>query len=95
MTVKILVRRNVPEGKAEALTELIDQLRILATGQPGHVSGETLRRVDEPGETLVVTKWRTLGAWQRWQATPERTEIQKKIDQLLGEGTRYEIFEYE
>ena len=95
MAVKILVRRQVPEGKDDALRELIDRLRVIATGQPGHIAGETLRRVDKPGENLVITKWRSMGAWQRWHDTAERAAVQDKIDQLLQAPTEYEIYEYE
>lgn len=95
MAVKILVRRQVPEGKEAALQELVDHLRVIATGQPGHIAGETLKRVDKPGESLVVTKWRSMGAWQRWHETAERADVQDKIDRLLGMPTEYEIYEYE
>lgn len=95
MAVKILVRRQVPAGKAKPLRGLIDRMRVIATGQPGHISGETLRRVDKPGESLVVTKWRSMGAWQRWHDTAERAEVQDKIDELLDIPTEYEIYEYE
>lgn len=95
MAVKILVRRPVPEDKAGALRVLTERLRVIATGQPGHIAGETLKRVDKPGENLVVTKWRSMGAWQRWQETAERAQIQDQIDDLLGVPTEYEIYEYE
>jgi heme-degrading monooxygenase HmoA len=51
--------------------------------------------VDKPGESLVVTKWQSLFYWNQWFESKERTEIQSRIDQLLGEETRYEIYEYE
>jgi len=53
MTVKILLKRQFPKEKGAALKELIEQMRSSATGQPGHISGETLRRVDRPGEFLL------------------------------------------
>ena len=95
MAIKILLKRRVPEDKAEALKELIDQLRAVTTGQPGYLSGETLRRVDEPGECLVVSKWNTRGDWDRWFEQPERAALQQKIEDLVGSPTLYEIYEYE
>jgi heme-degrading monooxygenase HmoA len=64
-------------------------------GQPGYITGETLRRVDAPGQSLVVSKWQSQDYWNRWFKSPERAKIQAKIDQLLGEETRYEIYEFE
>ena len=95
MAIKILLKRQVPEDKAQPLKELIDQLRAVTTGQPGYLSGETLRRIDHPGECLVVSKWKTRGDWDRWFQHPERAALQQKIDDLLGSPTNYEIYEYE
>ena len=95
MAIKILLKRQVPEDKAQQLKELIDQLRAVTTGQPGYLSGETLRRIDPPGECLVVSKWKTRGDWDRWFQHPERAALQKKIDDLLGSPTNYDIYEYE
>ena len=95
MAIKILLKRQFPENKVDALKELIDQMRSLATGQPGYISGETLRRIDQSGEFLVISKWKSWGDWKRWFDRPERVTIQKKIDELLGSPTVYEIYEYE
>jgi heme-degrading monooxygenase HmoA len=78
-----------------ALKELIDRLRSATFGQPGYVSGETLKRVDQPCECLVVAKWKSRSDWERWFQRPERAEIQQKIDDLLGTPTVYEIYEYD
>jgi heme-degrading monooxygenase HmoA len=93
--IKIHIRRIVPQDKHEDLRTLINQLRSVTMGTPGYVAGETLTRVDKPGESLVVTKWQSLFYWNQWFESKERTEIQFRIDQLLGEETRYEIYEYE
>jgi heme-degrading monooxygenase HmoA len=93
--IKIHIRRTVPQDKQEDLRILINQLRSVTMGTPGYVAGETLTRVDKPGESLVVTKWQSLFYWNQWFESKERTEIQSRIDQLLGEETRYEIYEYE
>ncbi len=95
MTVKILLKRQVSEDKASELKELIDQLRDATTGQPGYISGDTLRRVDQPGERLVISKWKSRAYWDRWFEQPKRVVIQQKIDDLLGSPTVYEIYEYE
>ena len=46
-------------------------------------------------ESLVVTKWQSLFYWNQWFASKARAEIQSQIDRLLGEQTRYEIYEYD
>ena len=93
--IKIHIKRKVPPEKLEDLRVLINQLRALTMSQPGYITGETLKRVDKPGESLVVAKWQSAAYWQQWLQSKERTEIQVKIDALLGEETQYEIYEYD
>ena len=93
--IKVHIRRKVPTEKQDDLQALINRLRALTMGQPGYIAGETLKRVDVPGESLVVSKWQSTGYWKQWQESTQRAEIQTKIDQLLGEETAYEIYEYD
>lgn len=93
--IRIHIRRKVPEDKADDLKQLINQLRGVTMGTPGYIAGETLKRVDQPGESLVVTKWQSEFYWNQWLQSEERAEIQNKIDQLLATETIYEIYEYD
>jgi heme-degrading monooxygenase HmoA len=93
--IRIHIRRKVPEDKADELKALINQLRGVTMGTPGYIAGETLKRVDQPGESLVVTKWQSEFYWNQWLDSKERAEIQDKIDQMLGSETRYEVYEYD
>ena len=93
--VKIHIRRMLSGENEEALVVLINQLRSTLAGWPGYLSSETLRRVDPPGEILVVSKWQSRFYWEQWYSSRERTIVQEKIDALLDAPTRYEIYEYE
>ena len=95
MAIRVLVKRECSEDKVDALRELTDKMRVLAMGQSGYVSGETLKRIDRPGASLVISKWKSLAAWQNWLKTPERENMQKKIDDLLQVETQYEIYDYD
>jgi antibiotic biosynthesis monooxygenase (ABM) superfamily enzyme len=93
--IRIHIRRKVTEDNKEDLKLLVNKLRAITMGVPGYIAGETLTRQDKPGESLVVTKWQSLFYWNQWFESKERAEIQDKIDKLLGEETRYEIYEYD
>ena len=64
--IKIHIKRKVPPEKVQGLRVLINQLRALTMGQPGYIAGETLKRVDKPGESLIIAKWQSIDFWQ-WQ----------------------------
>jgi heme-degrading monooxygenase HmoA len=95
MAVRIFVKRQVSEDRIEALRELIDKLRGMTTGQLGYISGETMRRIDQPGEIMVISKWKTRQDWQRWFESAERTRVQRQIDELLGVPTIYEMYDFD
>lgn len=94
MTVKVLIRRTVPQDRVKDLMPLFIELRNRATHQPGYISGETLRRLDKPDEFLVIGTWESSDHWNRWAASHERNEVQSQIDSLLGSTTEYEVFHY-
>ena len=92
MTVKIVIKRKVPKEKEKELLPIIRQLRILTNRQRGYISGETLRRIDKPGEMVVVSSWEKAEDWKRWATSQERSVLQKKIDTLLGQETEYQVY---
>jgi heme-degrading monooxygenase HmoA len=94
MAVKVIIRRIIPEHRAEDLVPLLKQLRALATHQPGYISGETLRRIDKPDEFLVISTWKSVQNWDNWARSQERNEIQGKIDTVLGGKTEFGIFQH-
>jgi heme-degrading monooxygenase HmoA len=93
--IRVHIRRTVSEENHQALMTLINQMRTTSMGNPGYVSGETLKRIDPPREILVVSKWQSYFYWKQWYDSKERSQVQARIDQLLGVQTEYEIYEYE
>ena len=94
MEIKIIITRTVPKDKQDQLRPLLLQLRALATSQPGYISGETLRNLDNPEEYLVISTWKSKENWDAWFNNPQRMEVQKKIDSMLGQKTTYARYLY-
>jgi len=92
MTVKILIKRRIPTEHNENLHPLLIQLRKKATAQPGYISGETLRNIDDPEEYLVISTWQTAEDWLAWYQSQDRKQLQDKIEALLDEPTEYTIY---
>jgi heme-degrading monooxygenase HmoA len=94
MAVKILIRRHVSAEQGDELAALLKQLRQMTMNQEGYIYGETLTRIDRPGESLVISTWQSLESWRRWLLSDERAGIQQRIDELLGEKTEYAVYQY-
>ena len=93
MAIEVLIKRKIEQGsQARKVVPLILQLRALATFQPGYISGETFFNLDNPEDCLVVSRWETREDWERWLHSKERSEIQKKIEELTEEQTGYTVY---
>ncbi len=102
MTIRVLMTRRFPSlhggHGAELLPHLssmLTEVRTMALYQPGYISGETMRNIDDPNEYLVISTWRTIEDWNRWFADKKREELEGKIDALLGSQTLYKVYSYE
>lgn len=94
MAISVIIRRKViDKDKVKSLAPLIVKLRSLATIQPGYITGRTFRSLDDPSEFLVMSTWNSLDDWNRWLKSEERRTLQKKVDDLLGEDTKYRLYE--
>jgi len=94
MTVRVFIKRRVPQNEVPQITELLKRMRTLSLAQPGYVYGETLARHDHPDEYLVISTWRSIGDWNNWMNNPQRAEVQQEIDLLLSEETEYAVYEH-
>jgi len=94
MNVKVLIKRTVPKEKSREMLKLFKEMRSLATGQDGYISGETLKSSDRLDVFLVISTWASSNDWENWLNNKKRQKIQGKIDALLGGKTSYEIFQY-
>ncbi len=93
MAVKILIKRIGVDKNIIELTVLLKKMRTLTLNQPGYIFGETLRRIDQTDECMVVSTWRSLADWTNWFEHEERKALQSEIDLLLGNETHYAVYE--
>jgi heme oxygenase (mycobilin-producing) len=94
MAVKIIIRRKIPKGKETQLLPLLLELRSKGITQSGYISGETLRNVNDPEDSVVISTWKAVESWKAWEASKERAGIQSRIDALIGGKTEYGIYFY-
>ena len=93
MSVQVMSIRKFQIEETEKLISLLVELNSRSKKQPGRISRETLRSLDNPGEYLVRCEWETVEDWDKWLHSKERRDIQGKIDSLIGEKTFFEVFE--
>lgn len=94
MAVKIIIKRKIPKSKETQVLPLLLELRSKAMTQPGYISGETLINVNDPEDYLVISTWKSVKEWKDWEENKERSEIQGKIEKLLGEKSSVQVYYY-
>jgi heme-degrading monooxygenase HmoA len=93
MSVQVMIKRKWKVDKPQDLLPLLENLHHRAEKQPGYISGETLRSIEDPEDFLVISKWETAEDWKKWLNSKERRDLQGRVDSLIGEKTFYEVYE--
>ena len=71
MAVRIIIDRKVKKGKESDFAKLLRELRLKAVPSKGYISGETLRALDDPHNYIVITTWKSIDDWKKWEKSPE------------------------
>ena len=92
MFVKVIIKRNVIEGKEKYFFSHLKNLRFNALLQKGYISGETLICAENTNKVLVISKWETLKDWNNWKTNEKRIKIDTILNELQENPTVYEPY---
>lgn len=92
MIVKVIIKRDVVQGKESDFFHHLKSLRALALNQRGYISGETLIQMDSPSKVLVISKWESRKDWEAWKNKPQRNEVESILSTLQYNETVYESY---
>ena len=92
--VRVMIERRFLAGKEKELEDLLVELRSRAMAQPGYVSGETLRALDDPSLWVVLSTWLDVSLWKAWEASPRRQEIEDKIGRIARAPAKVSAFSF-
>jgi heme-degrading monooxygenase HmoA len=92
MTVRIIIDRQVQNGKELEFSKLLKQLRSKAVSSKGYISGETLRALSDRHNYLVISTWQSADDWENWEENSERKKIQAGIEKIMARPTKTKIY---
>ncbi len=72
MAVKILIKRKFKDGNMQAASRLVINNRSGAMKQPGYISSETLRSLDDKDQVVVISMWENIEVWKAWKNSETR-----------------------
>jgi heme-degrading monooxygenase HmoA len=96
MAIKVLIKRKFPKDKdsEKELFRCIKEIRRLVPQQPGYISGEYLKSIDDKDEITTISTWFSVEDWLAWFESGVRKKIQVSIDAIPGVTTEYAIYRY-
>ena len=83
MQAKIVIERHVAEGKEARALDIVVEMRAMATRQAGYISGETLIDMGDHAIIIVLSTWRSVRDWRRWEAHADRALFEDMLAPLL------------
>ena len=93
MPVQVFIKKHVKEGHVQSAIGILEEFRNMAKKEPGYISGETLINHYDSRSITVVSTWRTIEDWVRWQSSEKRAANEEKIEAMLEVPTKYEIYD--
>ena len=92
MFVKVIIKRDVTEGKEKDFFLHLKNLRFNAMDQKGYISGETLICAENTNKVMVISKWETLEDWNNWKTNEKRIKIDTVLNKFQENPTVYEPY---
>ena len=92
MYVKVISRRQFRIEQKDKLIPLLKRLRKLAEKHKGFVSRSTYSSLNDTGEHIVISEWKSTDDWVKWMDRKKTRKIQGDIDSLIGEKTFFDIY---
>ena len=89
--IRVIIEREIAEGLERFYeTAIADLLDILAR-EPGYLSGESLVELHHPNRYMVVTRWSSEQAWNRWFHSSRRQELANEIRPFLLNDEKFTL----
>ena len=85
MQAKVMIERHTAPHQENHALAIATELRAAAIRQPGYISGETLIDIDDHKTIVVVSTWRSMEDWKRWEASEERDRLEANMAPLLSQ----------
>ncbi len=92
MLVKVIIKREVAEGKEKEFFHHLKRLRMNAMNQEGYISGETLICAENTRTIVVISIWETLDNWNDWKHSDIRSEVDYSLRKYQTNETIYEPY---
>jgi len=89
--IRVIITRQVMQR--EKMSVLLREVRAAVMPYPGYVSGEILISTEDRNVVAVISTWRSLADWKRWEKSEQRSNILRRIEPILVAPPFIETYE--
>ena len=94
MAIKVIIRHKFSKEKEKEFFNCIQEIRGLVPLQPGYISGEYLKTIDENNEIATLSTWFSIEDWHAWFESDTCKDILARIDKMGSVKTSCSIYRY-
>ncbi|WP_223670677.1 antibiotic biosynthesis monooxygenase family protein [Kangiella shandongensis] len=91
--VRIIIERNILDGKLDDYHALIRQAKNKASNMPGFLSGEIFHVRECPNQVIVMSCWDSFDTWEVWAESEERQDLLDEMRPLLQSDEKIMVLE--
>lgn len=91
MQAKVIIERHTAPHQEHHVLAIATELRAAAIRQPGYISGETLIDVEDHTALVVISIWRDMEDWRKWESSEERKLLEANTVPLLSRPPRVRV----
>ncbi|MFE8071594.1 antibiotic biosynthesis monooxygenase family protein [Marinobacteraceae bacterium S3BR75-40.1] len=92
--IKVLIQRHIAESLEEPYEQRARAILQAAVQAPGFISGETLCDAHDRNHRILLSIWRSVADWQRWQDSPERKAMMLELNPMMDREEKITILEH-
>jgi quinol monooxygenase YgiN len=84
MSIRVILELQAPAGKADELLAYLEQVLPETRKYPGYEELRVTRDVADPAWVIVVEKWESAAAYQRYLGWRTQTGVMTRLASLLA-----------
>ncbi|MAL98613.1 antibiotic biosynthesis monooxygenase family protein [Hydrocarboniclastica marina] len=92
--IKIMIERHIAPTLEIPYEERARNVLQTAVKSPGFISGETYRNAQDPNHRFLISTWRSLADWKRWESSLERRVMMEPLFPMMDREERITTLEF-
>ncbi len=89
--IRIIIEREIAQGLEQFYETAIGDLLDAMINAPGYLAGESLVDIHHPNRYVVVTRWSSEEAWNRWIRSAERQQLVNELRPFLLKDEKFTL----